>query len=209
MKFYTYRFGTLRSTRSPQQVYFILMTTLPALQKWPLLSLQHGAQGTPASLGHRFREHWLQGVSVSAPKDDPDILMPFLQLQSRFLQRKVKSKSNLSSGIRGMLEAGWAAGAACSSRKWQVCLHILKLQGCRCDREVGFGSQVASSWAWRISNFALPGLWLPPFEGMITGQHTHSGLQQDRAPVVGMTSNKQSESEPQKQETGTEPLGKE
>lgn len=26
MKFYTYRFGTLRSTRSPQQVYFILMT---------------------------------------------------------------------------------------------------------------------------------------------------------------------------------------
>ena len=57
MKFYAYRFGTLRSTRSLQQVYFILMIILPALQKQPLLSLQHSAQGASASLGHRLREH--------------------------------------------------------------------------------------------------------------------------------------------------------
>lgn len=57
MKFYTYHFDTLHSTKSPQQVYFILVTTLPTFQKWPLSPLLHSTQGTSAGLGHRLREH--------------------------------------------------------------------------------------------------------------------------------------------------------
>lgn len=67
------------------------------------------------------------------------------------------------------------------------------------DTEVGFGSQVVSSWAWilyRISKHTLLGLCPPPFEAVIKGQRARSGLQPRWAPVVGLTSNMQSESEP-------------
>lgn len=37
MEFFAYHFGMLHSTKSPQQVFFTLVTAIPTLQKWPLL----------------------------------------------------------------------------------------------------------------------------------------------------------------------------